>query len=232
MRLYTNLRKGKPVQKRQAEKLCSDTGVDIEKMGGGIEALRLFQQFLSNYKIIVYTDMAAKNILFEDSANSSEKYIELFYYKNHYNLINSITGFIGKPYYCRLCRVGYFVKTAHKCPHVCKRCLKSPPCLSNDNYSERCAKCHLFFHSQQCLMNHYLPHFANQKSVCDTIKFCALCRKMYSLEKIKQHKYGYTKCNICHAYLPSGHHCYVQPPRKKKDDKKLKLFIFYDFECR
>lgn len=40
--------KGKSSSKHQAEQLCSDNGVDIEKMDGGIEALQLFQQFLSN----------------------------------------------------------------------------------------------------------------------------------------------------------------------------------------
>ncbi|VDO09969.1 unnamed protein product, partial [Brugia timori] len=229
---YNNLRDGRPAQKREAEKLCRDSGVDISRLGGGIEALKVFQAFLKDYKITVYQDTSAKNIIFEEKENISQKYIDLFYHNNHYDLINSITGFVGNVYYCRFCRVNYSVKTSHKCPNSCKKCLKSPPCLPDGSISQQCGSCKLFFPSRRCIGNHFLPHFPNNKSVCDTIKYCTECRRVYSLERIKQHKCGYSKCSICHCYLPSTHLCHIQPLKKKDEEKKSKVFVFYDFECR
>lgn len=232
-REYFNVRDGRtPQQRDRALKLCEDSGVDITALGGGIEALKIFQQFLKEYKIIVYSDTSGKNVVFEDERNTSEQYIDLFYHDEHYDLINSMTGFVGLPYYCRSCRVAFSVKSSHRCPNVCKKCLKSPPCPTNNIRSIQCPSCYRFFESAQCLKNHLEPHFPNNKSVCAVIKYCTDCRRQYSLEKIENHKCGYSRCGICHIYLPFDHKCHVQPLKVKDTGKNSKLFIFYDFECR
>ncbi|KAK7574193.1 hypothetical protein V9T40_011384 [Parthenolecanium corni] len=98
-----------------------DSGVDIVRLGGGIEALNLFQEFLKDHKITVYKDILGKNVVFEEKRNSSEKYIDLFYHNEHFELINSMMGFIGTSYYCQFCRMEYSNLSSHKCPNACKR---------------------------------------------------------------------------------------------------------------
>lgn len=232
-RLYENLRDERPIQTKLAKELCLKAEVVIPSAGGGIEELRKFQKYLFAYKIIVYGDMRVKNIYFDDETITSDKYIDLYYDHGdkHYSMINSMSGFLGTSYYCRACRKGYYTKTEHKCPNACKRCLQTPACAVIDSVFLKCSDCNLIFRNPDCLANHNLPHFANQKTVCNIIKYCLECRKINSLENIKAHKCGYTRCAICHSYLPYDHKCYIQT-KKRKEAKKSKVFVFYDFECR
>lgn len=55
-------------------------GIDIDVIGGGREALHLFQAYLRNYKITVFDDLRGRSVLFEDPLCASEKYVDLFFH--------------------------------------------------------------------------------------------------------------------------------------------------------
>jgi len=48
---YDYIRHGRPFQKRKAEELRRAAKVDIDRIGGGIDALKLFQVHLRKYKL-------------------------------------------------------------------------------------------------------------------------------------------------------------------------------------
>lgn len=45
------------------------------RIGGGIDAFKLFQVHLRNYKITFYKDTTGENIVFEDTTTTSNKYL-------------------------------------------------------------------------------------------------------------------------------------------------------------
>lgn len=227
---YNNLCKGYPIQRKKALELCVKAHVDIDQIGGGVEALRLFQNYLKNYKITVFSDTTGEKVLFDDEKISAEKNIDLWYHDEHYSLIRSMTGFVGSNYFCRPCKARYSAKKDHRCPLTCKRCLNNPKC-EPDGSNQLCRDCGIYFLSGECFRKHKLPYFPHEKTVCQTIQYCKDCRKIYSLVGIKEHKCHHTKCSNCHNYVPYTHLCYIQQLKAPKKPKGKK-FTFFDLECR
>lgn len=231
-RFYSHIIRRPQFQKKEALNLCRRAVVDINRIGGGVEALDIFQQYLKEYKITVYDDIDGRSIFYEDPRNYSEKYIDLCYSAHHFDVIGSITGFIGRSYYCRKCHVGYTNKFRHRCPHACKRCLQSPACSEEPNYTKNCKDCHLTFKNANCFTKHKQVLFSNGKTICETIQYCTKCRTLYSLATIPKHICNYTKCSTCYKYVPSSHLCYIQTKKLKDLSENNVRYVFYDFECR
>jgi hypothetical protein len=90
--LYKSYRNGyllaKPVSDLKA------SGVDLTN-GGGIEELKQFQAYLSDYKIIVYDVLSPDGLMFTGNSLSAKKLYLLYDDENgedHYNVIANITG--------------------------------------------------------------------------------------------------------------------------------------------
>ena len=91
----------------------------------GLREVRLFQQYLVNYQIIVVSGDQNNTIIYprEPPANPNpEKSIYLYYQANHFDVITSLPGFLCKSYFCHLCYKAYDVTTDHLCKGMCRSC--------------------------------------------------------------------------------------------------------------
>ena len=185
----------------------------------------------------------------------------------HYDVVTTLTGYLGTSYFCYKCYKGYNDKGKHACknnPEHCHACLQDG-CVDFANRSDKpafyCEKCGRNFYGTMCLQNHLTKSQDGKElqvrgsSVCETRKKCKECKKLLVGKKyVETHKCGHAECSSCGRYLPTDHHCYVQPTSKKerrkkkqvvmkdddvvmKDDddvvmKKGRLLVFFDIEAR
>lgn len=138
-----------------------------------------------------------------------EQPIKLCLYKdkNHYDVINSLTGFYNRSYYCHRCDIGYNTKNRHKCktPIICPLCkLPSHDLTSRDK--KYCNECNRFCYNDTCLANHH--------TVCSTVYKCTGCKKIISREKY--HKCGFSICHNCLKDVETASHkCFIQKKESK-----------------
>jgi len=73
----------------------------------------------------------------------------------HYDPINSITGFFGRAYYCDPCNIQSNRKYAHRCPHQCRSCYRDMK-DHVDPYPSytRCDQCYRVFKDKECYTIH------------------------------------------------------------------------------
>jgi hypothetical protein len=90
------------------EELFKASGVDLSN-GGGLEEYQQVQEYLSDYKIIVYDRLSPDRLIF--SGNSlSDKKLHLLYDSGsgHYNLITNIKAAMAKMYGCNACDATWY----------------------------------------------------------------------------------------------------------------------------
>jgi hypothetical protein len=99
---HATYKDGKCLEK-PVEGLLKASGVDLSD-GGGLEELEQFQDYLSDYKIIVYDGLSPDRLIF--SGNSlSEKKLYLLYDADsgHYSVITNIKAAMVKKNICNAC---------------------------------------------------------------------------------------------------------------------------------
>lgn len=215
--LYSKIRgdTGK-LQYSRAMELVEQAGVTISSEGCGIPALQQFQQHLKNHKIIVYRyGSKGRDVIFEGNGNGPS--LNLLYHNDHYNVINSLTAAFCCTYFCESCHTPYNNKNQHSCAGTCFACRKSPPC-AKDVVKQHCGDCGRDFYGNECFKAHL-------KSVCNKIKRCKECFKIYT----KKHVCGEIYCKICKSNQSEDHFCYMQPNTAIPPTKDF-LFVFYDLE--
>jgi len=113
---YTLYRDGKCL-KKPVEDHLSASGVDLSN-DGGLNEIEQFQNYLSDYKIIVYDGLNHGRVIF--SANSlSNKKLYLLYDTDsgHYNVITNLKAAMAKKYVCNACDTLY--ENSHECDKAC-----------------------------------------------------------------------------------------------------------------
>jgi len=121
---YDSYKHGKGL-KKPVEKLLKDSGVDLSN-GGGFKELQQFQQYLSDYKIIVFGGLYPDRVMFSRNSLSAKKLCLLYDRNNdHYNVIINLKGAMKKRYICNGCDTLY--DYTHKCDKVCSLCTATPP---------------------------------------------------------------------------------------------------------
>ena len=91
----------------------------------GMNEVKLFQQHLTNYQIIVVSGDHNNSIIYppQPPANPDpEKSINLYFHANHFDVITSLPGFLNKSYFCHRCHKPYNHTTDHMCPTMCRSC--------------------------------------------------------------------------------------------------------------
>jgi hypothetical protein len=112
------------------EDLLKASGVDLSN-GGGLEELQQFQQYLSDYKIIVFDGLHPNRVMFSGNFLSDKKlYLLCNRDSGHYNVITNLKGAMAKTYICNGCDTLY--DKTHKCDKVCALCSATPPCTRPD----------------------------------------------------------------------------------------------------
>ena len=202
----------RPLQTRLAQELHQNTNVPVGPCG--IEQVKLFQAYLTEYQINIVSKEYNNNIIY--AGPDKDKKIYLYMHNNHYDVITKMLGFFARVYYCHTCKKAYDHREEHVCPNECKCCGFSPICLEGSWRS--CKNCHRQFKSQQCYDQHKRP-IGNARSVCQTLIRCMKCMEVVDRRHLApgKHLCGKRKCGTCGKYVHlEGHRCYIQPETKKK----------------
>ena len=118
------------LQERKARELHELANVPLAPCG--IPEVEMFQKYLTNYEInIVSADHNNSIIHPPKPTTSNAKPIYLYLHRNHYDVIPTMPGFLGKSYFCHKCRRAYERTLDHVCPGMCKQC-RSPECVVNE----------------------------------------------------------------------------------------------------
>jgi len=93
--------------KQPLQDLFNTTGVDLTN-GGGLNELEQFQNYLSDYKIVVYDGLNPDRIIFSGNSHSNNKLYLLYGTDSgHYNVITNLKAAMAKRYICNACDTLY-----------------------------------------------------------------------------------------------------------------------------
>ena len=224
-------RSGKKLQRSRAQALLDRANIAYDQPCGITEYQAIQAVLYPAYVIKIHTQHGGNGLLFKSQKMKSEsKVIHVFHHDGHYDTIVSVTGFLGRSYYCEHCDIGYQSREAHWCHNVCvcsatERCPETVPTF--------CSQCNRWFRSPDCLQKHREIIGRKKKSICDLVHNCRKCRRFVILSKKNHLCPGTKKCKYCKHVVGPDHDCFIpkyHAPEPKKEPKVK--FIFYDFECQ
>ena len=244
------VRPGKRAQEKKARELHAVANVPLGPCG--IPEAEMFQNHLSDYEINIVSADHDNCIIYPPKPTTSKaKPIYLYLHRGHYDVITTMSGFLGKSYYCHKCQQGYDHAFDHLCEGMCKSC-RSSECIPNDPV--KCEQCKRWFNSKTCYDRHKEP-IGMGKSICEGVRKCGKCGKSMGIRKLdpKNHICG-RKCRTCGMLLgeKDEHKCYIQKPEKKSvqdseesqhdellpeqtsehlEESQYSELLFFDFEC-
>ena len=153
---WDNLKRGRPVQQRQAQELHREAGVAEGPCG--LPELRQFQQVLgSHYQLLVMTRMKPFFLIFKGPAAPHQ--IRLLKSNDHFDGCTSFPAFVNRSYYCVDCERGF--NTNDRTNHTCqgRRCcacgrFDCQDYVRGTRPTEYCPLCHRKFYSAHCKHHH------------------------------------------------------------------------------
>ena len=201
----------------------------------GLNEVKLFQQYLTNYQIIVVSGDHNNSIIYppQPPANPNpEKSIYLYFHAKHFDVITSIPGFLNRSYFCHKCHKSYSNTSAHICADMCRSCRGFGCEYEGDGIV--CNECDRLFKNQACYHHHKEPINGGGRSVCEVIRKCPKCGKAMDVNKLnpKGHICG-KKCPTCGVTLESkdtDHLCYIQQ-QEQEEECSYNHLLFFDFEA-
>ena len=228
---YDQIRKSnRPVQLERALQLHRAGNVPLGPCG--MEEVKLFQNYLSNYQIIVVSGDHNHSIIYPHKPpDTDEKQsIYLYYHNNHFDVITSIPGFLNKSYFCHRCHKAYDHTADHLCPAMCKSCRAFGCVLEGDGIV--CNECDRLFKNQACYDHHKDPINGGGRSVCEVVRKCEKCGKAMDVRRIKNGHICGKKCRTCGVILNQGdeeHQCFIQQ-LEQEEESSYNHLLFFDFE--
>ncbi|VDI83436.1 Hypothetical predicted protein [Mytilus galloprovincialis] len=210
-----HIKEGRPLQKRVAEDLHEQSGVEIKEEGNNLDDLKAFENYL-NIRIIVFTSNSTEYIVYNGNEEYNEQ-IYLYYHDEHFDTITNITGFLAKRRFCKVCLIGYTEQ--HTCKdntvttirkqHICDKCNKTYTGKNHKCGEKICLICYEKYTESNeehlCYMKPSVPkqvknnkyiYFdfeANQETGIHIMNFCIA----YDLENIYCFKNNYVKVFKC-----------------------------------
>ena len=242
---WSSMRHGRSIQAQKAVELHEKAGV--QRGTCGIPEIKKFQEVLPEYQIVLISKENFNAIIYKGP--EAPKKLYLYHYDNHYGVITSMTGFLGRSYYCTVCNKGYDHEERHNCKATCSCCHRKK-CQGNKETRliwKSCQDCNRFFKGEECYTNHKerkTRKGMELKSICDNFKKCKQCKKAINCKgrEMRLHRCGEIKCCACEEFVnPETHKCFIQPYRQK--EKKIveenrecvveteQKYLFFDFEC-
>ena len=201
----------------------------------GMDEVKLFQQHLTNYQIIVVSGDHNNSIIYppQPPANPDpEKSIYLYFHANHFDVITSLPGFLNRSHFCHRCHKPYDHTTDHICSDMCRSC-RGFGC-EYEGHGIVCNECDRLFKNQACYDHHKEPIDGGGKSVCEVIRKCPNCGKAMEVRKIKNGGHSCEKkCPTCGVTLESkdtDHLCYIQQ-QEQGEERSYNHLLFFDFEA-
>ena len=201
----------------------------------GIEEVKLFQQYLSNYQIIIVSGDHNNCIIYPPKPPGTDEkpIISLYFHNNHFDVITKLPGFLNKAYFCKRCHKCYSNTTDHVCPAMCGSCRGFGCVLEGEGIV--CNECNRLFKNQACYDRHKNePINGGGRSVCEAVRKCEKCGNAMDVRKIKDggHICG-KKCRTCGLILKqedNDHKCYIQQLEQEEESSYNQL-LFFDFEA-
>ncbi|CAH3194637.1 unnamed protein product [Porites evermanni] len=239
---WDNLKRGRPVQLRQAQALHQQAGVAEGPCG--LPELRQFQQALgSHYQLLVMTRMKPFFLIFKGP--DAPHQIRLLKSNDHFDGCTSFPAFVNRSYYCLDCDRGFNTndRTNHTCQgRRCSACgrFDCQDYVRGTRPTEYCPLCHRKFYGDHCIRHHVVS------KQCQSIKTCLKCRAQYTVVPNKRHQCGYAKCPVCQEWVSiQDHKCYIQPVVEQENEEPEPteegggsmvappppLFVYADFEA-
>ena len=222
VRRYTTL------QVKLAKELLAEAGIGVDELCGQPEWEK-FQSVLSkkDISLVVVSGDNFNTIVYYGDGKDSGKLVSLYLADGHYNTITHLPAFFGTGYVCSQC-FGHSRSAAHhRCKFRCKFCGGKGKCRWEGD-GELCPDCKITFCNTSCLAGHLSRDLCNVRAVCPT------CGQWYKKKLVNSakgtHTCGHNYCPVCHAMMPKGHECYMQPAKTCKDEFKTRHYVFYDFE--
>ena len=232
--MYNQIKKSdRPVQFRRALALHQAAHVPFD-IPCGLNEVNLFQQYLTNYQIVVVSGDHKNTIIYprEQPPGTDEKpTLALYYQNNHFDTITTLPGFLNKGYFCHRCHKGYSNTADHLCPAQCGSCRRFECFIQGDGI--RCNECDRMCKSQACYDHHKGLINSGGRSICEVVRKCKKCGKSMDVRRTgKGHKCE-KECKVCKVTLESGdtdHLCYIQQV-KQAEEPSYNHLLFFDLEA-
>ncbi|KAL7402253.1 hypothetical protein ABVT39_011957 [Epinephelus coioides] len=148
------------------------------------------------------TDDARTLSKFATDSPRRQKTVFLFLFEKHYYGITSMKSFLGSPYVCEYCYVGYTSVACHYCEGHCSVCSDSS-CSERELRPVVCVDCNRTCRSASCLAKHKepvkRPVAEKYVSNCELIKRCKKCDILYYIamnEKVTSTKRPHDTCPL------------------------------------
>ena len=199
----------------------------------GLDEVKLFQQYLVNYQIIVVSGDHNNAIIYPPQPPTNpnpEKSIYLYFHANHFDVITSLPGFLNRSHFCHRCYKPYNQTTDHICEGACRTC-GGFGCEYEDG-GIVCNECNRLFKNQACYDRHKQPLDGDGRIMCEVIRKCPKCGKAMNINKInpKGHKCA-KECPTCKVTLEpedTDHLCYIQQ-EEHEEEPSYNHLLFFDF---
>ena len=243
-RKWDNLKRGYPVQQREAQELHRQAGVPEGPCG--LQEFPKFQEALgSQYQLLVMCRMSPFSLIYYGP--SAPHQIRLLKSNEHFDGVTSFPAFTNHSYYCIVCQRAFNVddKSHHNCRgRRCTACgrFDCPDYVQGTQPKNHCSLCNTKFFGIHCKRQ----HFENKQ--CQTQKTCHQCQGQYAVINTKRHRCGFAKCNVCKEYVNIiDHLCYIQPVVQEKEAEETEqteegggctvappppLFVYADLEAQ
>ena len=200
----------------------------------GIEEVKLFQNYLVNYQIIVVSGTHNNSIIYPPKPPGTDEkpIISLYYHNNHFDVITTLPGFLSRTYFCQRCHKAYDHTVDHVCPIMCSSC-RGFGCVFEAK-GIVCNECDRLFKNQACYDHHKNePIDGGGRMVCEVIRKCDKCGKVMDVRQIKNGHICGKKCRTCGLILnqeDTDHKCYIQQ-LEQEEDSSYNHLLFFDFEA-
>ena len=226
-------RSNKAIQREKAFDLHEAANVPLGPCS--LNEVALFQQYLINYQIMIISGDHNNSVIYPPQSSDTDQkpHLTLYLHGNHFDVINSVPGFLGRSYFCFRCYKAYDQVTDHMCTNMCRSCRRFG-CIW-ENEGTVCRECKRLFKSQSCYDRHKNePINGGGRTVCQVIRECEKCGNSMDIRKIRDggHICG-KKCRTCGLILTqedTDHKCYIQPLEQEEDSSYNQL-LFFDFEA-
>ena len=241
-RNWENLKRGLPVQEKEAKQLHQQAGVPEGSCG--LPELQKFQEALGpQYQLLVMTRIKPFFLIFKGPVAPNQ--IRLLKSNDHFDGLTSFPAFLNRSYYCVECERAF--NTNDKANHICqeRRCtacgrFDCPDYVRGTRPTNNCTLCNCNFYGANCKQQHAVT------KQCQSVKTCLKCQAEYSVIKGKRHRCGYAKCPVCNNWVNiNDHRCYIQPVVDKEEEETEQteegggcmvappppLFVYSDYEA-
>ena len=199
----------------------------------GMDEVKLFQQYLTRYQIIVVSGDHNNTIIYPPKPPGTDEKptISLYYHNKHFDVITTLPGFLNKSYFCHRCHKSYNSTADHVCSPMCGSCRAFGCVFEGDGIL--CNECDRMFKSQSCYDHHKEPINSGGRSVCEVVRKCEKCGKAMDVRQIKNGHICGKKCRTCGVMLNPediDHRCYIQQ-LEQEEESSYNHLLFFDFEA-